>query len=195
LRQTTLRGFRGFILGRLTLRVNVIARRIDDPATTEDESKRIAVSCVSGFEFTGNPGQSLTGDNTGGSQLGSRNPALIGYYEIPVTAGDYTVEVAAIDAQFTGGSSVGPLDPPMLDVPAEFWHNYESGSDDPTLADPVTVTAGQKISNLNIILNGMPPRFDINEDGEVKRLKPPTDPFLLRLPKKLSVESVPGEAA
>lgn len=175
--------------------VNVIARRVDDPATTEDESKRIAVSCVSGFLFTGNPGQSLTGDNTGGSQLGSRNPALIGYYEIPVTSGDYTVEVEAIDGQFTGGSSVGPLDPPMLDVGAEIWHNYESATDDTTLADPVTVTAGQKISNLNIILNGTPPRFDINEDGEVKRLEAPSVPFLLRVPKQLSVESVPGEAA
>jgi hypothetical protein len=167
--------------------VNVIARRVDDPSTPEDESKRIAVSCVSGFEFTGNPGQSLTGDNTGGSQLGSRNPGSIGYYEIPVTPGTYTVEVEAIDSQFTGGSSVGPLDPPMQGVAAEFWHNYESGSDDPTIADPVTVAAGQKISNLNVILNGTPPRFDPNEDGEVERLEEPSVPFLLREPKRLSV--------
>jgi hypothetical protein len=172
--------------------VNVIARRVDDPSTTEDESKRIAVSCVSGFEFTGSPGQNVSGDNAGGSQFGSRNTALIGYYEIPVTPGDYTVEVEAIDGQFTGGSSVGPLDPPMLSVGAEFWHEYESGSDDPTVADKVTVTAGQKISNLNIILNGTPPRFDSNEDGEVERLAPPIVPFLLRGPKRLSVR---GEAA
>jgi hypothetical protein len=175
--------------------VNVIARRVDDPATTEDESKRIAVSCVSGFEFTGNPGQNVTGDNNAGSQFGSRNPALIGYYEIPVTPGDYTVQVEGVDAQFTGGSSVGPLDPPISEVSAEFWHNYESATDDTTKADPVTVTAGQKISNLNVILNGTPPRFDINEDGEVKRLESPSIPFLLRLPKRLSIQSIDGEAA
>jgi hypothetical protein len=170
---------------------NVIARRVDDPSTPEDESKRIAVSCVSGFLFTGNPGQNLTGDNTGGSQLGSRNPALIGYYEIPVPPGSYTVEVEAIDSEFSGGSSVGPLDPPAP-VPPEFWHNYESGYDDPSLADSVTVAAGQKISNLNIILNGTPSRFDANEDGDIVRLEPAGIPFLLRVPKRLSVQ---GEAA
>jgi hypothetical protein len=172
--------------------VNVIARRVDDPSTPEDESRRIAVSCVSGFSFTGNPGQSVTGDNTGGSPFGSRNPALIGYYEIPVTPGAYTVQVEGVDAQFTGGSSVGPLDPPLSNVPPEFWHNYESATDDTTKADPVTVTAGQKISNLNVILNGTPPRFDVNEDGEVERVEPPSVPFLLRMPKRLSIQ---GEAA
>lgn len=174
---------------------NVIARRVDDPATPEDESKRIAVSCVSGFLFTGNPGQSISGDNGGGSQFGSRNTALIGYYEIPVTPGSYTVELEAIDGQFTGGSSVGPLDPPAQSVAAEFWHANESAYDDATLADPVTVAAGQKISNLNIILNGTPPRFDPNEDGEVERFEPPDIPFLLREPKRILVQSIPGEAA
>jgi hypothetical protein len=174
---------------------NVIARRVDDPSTPEDESKRIAVSSVSGFLFTGNPGQNISGDNAGGSPFGSRNTALIGYYEIPVTPGTYTVEVEAIDGQFTGGSSVGPLDPPVLVVPAEHWHAYESAFDDQTQADPVTVAAGQKVSNLNIILNGTPPRFDPNEDGEVERLEPPSIPFLLRAPKRLVVQPIQGEAA
>jgi hypothetical protein len=150
---------------------------------------------VSGFLFTGNPGQSISGDNGGGSQFGSRNTALIGYYEIPVTPGSYTVELEAIDGQFTGGSSVGPLDPPAQSVAAEFWHANESAYDDATLADPVTVAAGQKISNLNIILNGTPPRFDPNEDGEVERFEPPDIPFLLREPKRILVQSIPGEAA
>jgi len=174
---------------------NVIARRVDDPSTPEDESKRIAMSCVSGFLFTGNPGQSVSGDNGGNNQLGSRNTALIGYYEIPVTPGNYTVEVEAIDPNFTGGSSVGPIDPPVQGVAAESWHANESAFDDVTQADPVTVTAGQEISNLNIILNGTPPRFDSNEDGEVERFEPPNVPFLLREPKRLVVAESRGEAA
>jgi hypothetical protein len=174
---------------------NVIARRVDDPSTPEDESKRIAVSSVSGFSFTGNPGQSVTGDNTGGSSFGSRNTALIGYYEIPVTPGNYTVQVEAIDQQFTHGSSVGPLDPPVQTVPPEFWHANESAWDDATQADPVTVAAGQKISNLNIILNQTPPRFDPNEDGEVERVEPPSVPFLLRVPKRPVIQPIQGEAA
>lgn len=160
--------------------LNVIARRVDDPNTAQNESQRIAMSVVSGFLFTGNPGQSITGDNTGGSPFGSRNTALIGYYEIPVTAGTYTVQTENISGLFTGGSSVGPLDPPALTYSAsEFWHQYESGSDDAGKKDPITVTAGQKISNINIILNRTAPRFDQFEDGSAL-WAPMTDPFVLR---------------
>jgi len=162
--------------------VNVVARRVDDPLTAIDESKSIAVSVVSGFSFTGNPGQAITGDNTSGSSLGSRNPALIGYYEIPVPPGTYTIQVENIDASFTGGSSVGPLDPPAVTYGAfEYWHTYESAFDDPAQRDPVTVVAGQKLSNLNFILNGTPPRFDQYEDGQVQ-LEIPQTPFLFREP-------------
>jgi len=180
----TISGFVFFQDGITALQgVNVIARRVDDPSTPEDESKRIAVSAVSGFLFTGNPGQSLTGDNTGGSSFGSRNPALIGYYEILVTPGTYTIETENIDSAFVGGSAVGPLSPPAITYAAsEFWHLYESAYDDPTLKDPVTVAAGQKISNINFILNQTQPllnRFDQFEDGEV-RLLLPSERFVLR---------------
>jgi hypothetical protein len=171
--------------------LNVIARRVDDPATPQDESKRIAVSVVSGFEFTGNPGQAITGDNTGGSQYGSRNPALIGNYEIPVTPGTYTIQTENIDASFVGGSSVGPLDPPAITYGAyEYWHQYESAFDNAGQKDPLTVQAGQKLSNINFILNQTPPRFDQFEDGEV-RLESPPAPFLFRGPRELwSLENV-----
>jgi hypothetical protein len=153
--------------------LNVIARRVDDPNTAENESQRVAMSVVSGYSFTGNPGQGITGDNTGGSTFGSRNPAVIGYYEIPVTPGTYTIQTENIDASFTGGSSVGPLDPPALTYgAAEYWHQYESASDDPSQRDPITVQAGQKISNINIILNQTSPRFDQFEDGEARRESP-----------------------
>jgi hypothetical protein len=160
--------------------LNVIARRVDDPSTPQNESLRIAVSVVSGYSFTGNPGQSITGNNNSGSIFGSRNPALIGYYEIPVTPGTYTIQTENIDVSFTGGSSVGPLDPPAITYgAAEYWHNYESANDDPAQRDPITVQAGQKISNVNIILNGTPPRFDQFEDGEVW-LVPMSYPFVFR---------------
>src|SRR4051812_42623602 len=77
--------------------VNVIARRVDDTGTTQDESLRTAVSVVSGYRFTGNPGQAVTGTNTGGDQTGSRTPALIGYFEIPVPAGTYTLQVESVN--------------------------------------------------------------------------------------------------
>jgi len=170
--------------------LNVIARRVDNPSTPENESQRIASSVVSGFQFTGNPGQSISGDNTGGSSLGSRNPALIGYYEIPVTPGTYTLQTENIDAAFTGGSSVGPLDPPALTYGAfEYWHPNESAFDDPSVKGSVIVQAGQKLSNINIILNQTPPRFDLFEDGEAQLKQPPflfLGPRRLRLAEKLS---------
>jgi hypothetical protein len=160
--------------------LNVIAREVDDPSTPQDESKRMAVSVVSGYAFTGNPGQSITGTNTNGSAYGSRNPALIGYYEIPVPPGTYTVQTENLDAAFTGGSSVGPLDPPALTYGAsEYWHHYESAFDDPSQKDPITVQAGQKISNINFILNQTPPRFDQFEDGQARR-EAPEYPFVFR---------------
>jgi len=163
--------------------LNVIARRVDDSSTPANESQRIASSVVSGFQFTGNPGQSITGDNTGGSSHGSRNPALIGYYEIPVTPGNYTVQTEDIDVAFIGGSSVGPLDPPVQTNGAfEYWHPNESASDDPSVKGSLTVQAGQKLSNINIILNQTPPRFDLFEDGEVQLRQPP---FLFLRPRRL----------
>lgn len=160
--------------------LNVIARRVDDPSTPQNESQRIAFSVVSGFEFTGNPGQSITGDNTGGSSFGSRNPALIGYFEIPVTPGTYTLQTENMDASFTGGSSVGPLDLPAITYGAyEYWHHNESAFDDASARDPLVVQAGQKLSNINFILNGTSPRFDQFEDGEVL-LRRPVAPFLFR---------------
>ncbi len=149
--------------------LNVIARRLDDPSTPQDESKRIAVSVVSGFLFTGNPGQPITGTNSGGDPFGSRNPTRIGYYEIPAPPGTYNVQVENINSSFSGGSSVGPLDPPANTYGAiEFWHQYESAFDNPAQKDPVPVQAGQMTAGIDIILNGTAPRFDQYEDGQVK---------------------------
>lgn len=151
---------------------NVIARLVDDPNTPEDESRRVAVSVVSGYLFTGNPGQSVTANmsspnenNTNGSASGSRNPSLIGYYQIAVPPGTYTVEVESVYYGFTGGSSIGPLDPPAtLDFP-EFWNKDESAFDFPLQRDTITVHAGDKITGIDIILNDQFQRFDQYEDS------------------------------
>lgn len=163
--------------------VNVIARRTDDPA-------RIAVSVVSGYLFTGNPGQSVTAtslpcspasacppngflaDNTEGSRFGSRDPLLIGRFEIPVPPGSYTVTAEAIFTAFVGGSSVGPLDTPIL-IPGggfEYWNADESANDDPFLSSVADVTAGAVVEDINIILNNTPPRYDFIDQPNITRL-------------------------
>ncbi len=151
---------------------NVIARLVDDPTTAEDESRRVAVSVVSGYLFSGNLGQSVTAalstsgeDNTNGSRLGSRNPVLIGYYQLSVPPGTYTVEVESVYGSFVGGSSVGPLDPPAILNFPEFWNKDESAFDFPAQWDPITVHAGDKITGTDIILNDGFPTFDQYEDG------------------------------
>jgi len=154
--------------------VNVIARRVDDPATAANESKRIAVSSVSGFRFTGNPGQSFTANylpctgpsplcvdgffsnNVGGDPTGSRNPALIGYYELTVTPGTYTVEIEAIHLGF----DIGPIRPPISGVNPEFWDDGESGLEDRMVKGTVTVAPGQEVTDVDIIFNIPSQRFD-----------------------------------
>lgn len=147
--------------------VNVIARSTSD-------LRRKAASVVSGYLFTGNPGQSVTGTNTGGSPLGSRQPLLMGIYDIPVPAGTYRVEVESVFTWFAGSSGVGPLDPPIASPgPKEFWNVNESATDSLTDSSPVTVSAGGIASEINIILNGTPPRFDSFESARLWRPEPP----------------------
>ncbi len=182
--------------------VNVIARQVDDPNTPGNESLRVAVSVVSGYLFTGDPGQpALTnylpcvpvnrcpggffGNFAAGSKYGSRNPLLLGYYEIPVPPGTYTVEVQSINSAFEGGSGVGPLDPPIA-MPGsgpEFWNTDEAAFDSPTAKSEITVAAGQTVKDINIILNGTPPRFDQFE-GSARLFWPqPRDGVMGREPR------------
>ena len=154
--------------------INVVARAMDNPNTPEDESRRIAVSCVSGFLFTGNPGQPVTAatsdNNVGGDSSGSRNAQLVGYYEIPVPVGTYTVEVEAINANFT---SLGPLSaPPPLPGVAEFWNKYESAFDLPMARDFIDVNSGATITHIEIILNDSYSLFDDDEDIGWLRFSP-----------------------
>lgn len=143
---------------------NVIARNAAD-------SRVVAVSSVSGYLYTidaGNPLVQSSGFTP--SPFGSRDQSRIGFYEIPgLPPGDYTVEVEAIDPGFVEGSGVGPISSFLgfnfpLPGPAEFWNSAESATDNPGDSTPVTVSAGQVVENIDIILNGTPPRFDAWED-------------------------------
>jgi hypothetical protein len=138
--------------------VNVIARDTTKPT-------RVAVSVVSGYLFTSNPGQSLTGTNPG-SEFGSHDPLKVGAYDIPVPPGTYTVEVESIYSSFMGGSSVGPLRVPIPSPGQdEYWNTNESATDSVYDSSPVTVSAGAIVSGINIILNGTPSRFDSFESS------------------------------
>lgn len=170
---------------------NIIARAIDDPATSQDESRRIAVSAISGYLFTGNPGQSITADmpdvqehNSSGDRNGSRNPNLIGYYQIAVPPGTYTVEVEAVYPSFVADSGIGPLAPPIaLPGPPEFWNKDESAFDFPLQRDVIVINPGDKVTGIDIILNNTPPRFDQYEDSGAL-FDPP-----LALPGSVTVEA------
>jgi hypothetical protein len=148
---------------------NVVLRRVDDTATPGvNESRRHVVSAVSGYLFTGNPGQSVTGTNAGGDIFGSRNPARIGAYEVSVPPGSYTVEVEEVFFGFVGGSGVGPMPEDFaLPGPAEFYSFPESNADDPAARTAVSVSAGVTTAGIDIILNGTPPRFDSFESSAV----------------------------
>ncbi len=134
--------------------VNVIARSTGNPLG-------LAFSAVSGYLFTDNIGQSVTcgiptisACNSGGSTFGSRDTHVIGTFDIPVTPGTYTVQAESINASFTGGSSVGPLN-----VPIPMPGSAPAGQQ-------VSVVAGGTV-NVNITLQGTPARFDSFESSEL----------------------------
>ncbi len=107
---------------------NVIGRNTADPFFN-------AVSAVSGYLFF-----------PGGLGPGPTPPALEVSYDLrglPPGA-SYTVEKTEINPLFTGGSSVGPVDPPIELPIEEFYDAAEAGADppdDPTVSTPVVAPA------------------------------------------------------
>ena len=120
--------------------VNVVARWID-PATNLP-SRQYADSSVSGFLFTGNAGNPITGftDQLGDpfSQWGSTAPSQEGFFDLNGLqlpkggTAEYQLTVEALDPTWSAG--VGSYSP---------WLVAPSGSSQPIL---VTVTAGQDVS-------------------------------------------------
>jgi len=125
--------------------VNVIAHDATD-------SKGKAFSVVSGYLFTEIPGQAFSPKNPA-SPFGTADSAFRGTFDIPVPAGTYTLEFQSVDPRFSGGSSVGPLSPPVP-IP---------GSPPATATTPFTVVVGTSSTGHSVILIGTQPRFDAFE--------------------------------
>ncbi len=146
---------------------NVIARRVDNPLTT-------AVSSVSGFLFTGDNGNPIVPyPGFSPSPNGTRDQNFIGYYEIPgLPPGDYTIEVEAIDSSFTLTSGLGPVGGLGIVFPmpssaciGEFFDSGEADDDICSDNTSIPVEVNTQTDNIDIILNGTPPRFDAWEVG------------------------------
>jgi hypothetical protein len=141
-------GRRGLISGRILLPggtgfqgANVIARKVDDPRLT-------AATSVSGFLHSGT--------RSDAENFGSDDPNMLGFYQISgLPEGRYTVEIEELDPSFTGGSGVGPLDPPAeLPGPPEFYSgDQESATDNPNSRVEIEITPNSRFQNINIILN------------------------------------------
>lgn len=177
------------------------------PGASAGEDRSQAWSSISGFRFTGNPGQSFTadylpcppdagcphgfyGNNADGSSFGSRIPSLLGWYEIPVPAGEYAVEISDL----LQNGTIGPNNPAIpLPGPAEYWNPHESSTDsdfthfDCTVAQQlsyITVESGKTTGGIDIIMNGTAPSLDIFETGQL------ASPLPLSLRSALSVPAM-----
>ncbi len=113
---------------------DVIARNISDPYND-------AISNVSGSPYA--------------------SPSSVGSYELPgLTDGaSYSVEIVNVNSQFTGGSGVGPLDPPQqIPGPEEFYNGANESAtnppDDVTVYTPIVSTGGVLTAGINILING-----------------------------------------
>jgi hypothetical protein len=152
---------------------NVIARKVGD-------SRRTAVSCISGYLFTADMGNIYAPylANDTAYYYGSRDPDLIGYFDIEgLPTGEYTLEVEAInnsgDNPFIDSSSVGPIGADLgfqFKMPGTCSPQYlkypSSPSDSCTDYTTIQVSAGTTVNtNTDIILLGTPPRYDAWEDG------------------------------
>jgi len=125
--------------------VYVIARNLADP-------RHLAVGYTSGARFvpvaggTANPG-------------GPPPDALRGAFELPgLPPGSYTVEIEPVDSRFTGGSSIGPLDPPaVLPAPPEFWNGPDEATtsppDDPSASTAIVLGPGETVAGIEVRLN------------------------------------------
>ena len=131
--------------------MNVVARRVDT-AGGADESRTTAGSGVSGNRFRvyqGNPINEPSDQPAG--PFGSEDVADIGFFEIPLPPGNYTIEVESINPEFVAGSSVGGDE--RIDMPGTA----------PLPSGPITVTAGQVNAGNDVTLINSPPRFDAFE--------------------------------
>ena len=142
---------------------NVIARLTSDPGG-------VAVSTVSGYLFTTDAGNPFFAGPLffSPSPFGTRDPSLIGYFEIPgLSPGEYTLEVEAVSRYFIWGSSVGPIGPLGFQFPwpndicyRDYWDVSESNLDLCDAKSTITVTAGATSAGYDVILDRGAPTYD-----------------------------------
>jgi hypothetical protein len=129
--------------------VNVIARRVDNPGTAGvNESRTIVGSNVSGHRFRLVNANPINNADCFFCSDGSLDPADIGFYEISVPPGNYTVELESIDPAFVAGSGLD--DGSFIEMPGTA----------PAALGPINVTAGATSSGNDMTLIGTDPRFD-----------------------------------
>ena len=140
--------------------MNVIARDTAQP-------RRVAVSVFSGYLFTNWPGQTVTGAGDAGSEFGSRDPLLVGAFDILVPAGSYHVWVESF-SPLLEGTAFSTLSPPIPNPGLnEYWDSTESATGSVTAKTAITIAAGAERAGIDIILNGTPPRFDSFESARL----------------------------
>lgn len=131
---------------------NVIARRVG--------KSPVEVSAISGDLFTGN--------RRGPGGDGSTNPTQRGVFRlVGLPPGVYSVRVEEIHPMFTGGSGLGPLDPParLVSEPEFYSGAHESNHEALNRIARVPVDAGAVVENVDIILNGRPPANDLCQNA------------------------------
>jgi hypothetical protein len=70
--------------------------------------------------------------------------------------GQYMVEIQQINPHATQGSGIGPLGSQFpLPIKEEFFNGASDSSNSPSLFVPVTVTAGQLVSGIDFVINGV----------------------------------------
>ncbi|MBI3654537.1 MAG: pre-peptidase C-terminal domain-containing protein [Acidobacteria bacterium] len=164
----------GSIEGRVVIRtaggdipisgVNVVARRINKgaypPAITSAAFPGFPTTAIQ-LDSDGVPIIPPAQDNTDslataasavtGLQFGSGAYKLQGLPE-----GQYLVEIQQINPSAVGGSGIGPLDKQIpLPVLEEYYNGPNESSNTVSTFVPVTVTAGNTTSGINIFLNGL----------------------------------------
>ena len=137
---------------------NVIARRVlMADGITPGDPRVTAVSNVSGMFAQVDHGNASLAILP--SPFGSPDFTQRGVYTIPgLLPGTYTVEVESVNAGFTRGSSVGPMASQRgevfpLSAAAECLKIPESNSDAANPCQNLVLTAGNVLTNNNIILN------------------------------------------
>ncbi|HSB12785.1 MAG TPA: PPC domain-containing protein [Blastocatellia bacterium] len=140
--------------------INVIARRIDQGAYPPPEGTTAFPSAPT-VDSDGVP--QLPPAQGATDSLATVASAVTGLdfgsgtYRIQgLPAGQYLVEIQQINPDAIAGSGIGPLRNPFtLPVKEEFFNGSENSSNSSSVFMPVTVSAGQLTSGIDLIINGV----------------------------------------